>query len=258
MTLSGRATLWSTIMASQQTIPLSTLSRSDIEALESLASRVLDHFEAKKSGACPAEDEDCMSFEIMEVKTKTDPNEAGDKRAALYARPVYTQLTLEDVQAVLAKYDNLGRVTSFRDIPGGLSNSNYRVDTDNGPVLLKVCEEKTVEELHVQIRALEIIRKHALPAAYHILARDGQAVVHHNGSRIVLYDFLKVCSNLVIVRCLIPFCAQGSVPKKVTRSIMQEFGRVCGSAWPLQRILFAVIPSHWLISAFPSNVAQHR
>jgi len=100
-----------------ETIEFNSLPSQDKSAIHALASRVLQHFEDKAAGAvAPA------AAAQAEVKASVD-DEA--KRAALYARPAYSSLTPEDVQTVLSHYD-IGSFVSIKELPGGLSNSNFK------------------------------------------------------------------------------------------------------------------------------------
>ncbi len=88
--------------------------------------------------------------------------------------PLYTQLQSDQLSEILSHYD-LGQSLEFqvcsRHVPGsvhnyapplltylflvqrlngGIANSNYRIKTDKGTYLLKVCDEKDKESLQVR------------------------------------------------------------------------------------------------------------
>src|SRR3989338_7356407 len=101
-------------------------------------------------------------------------------------------------------YPSLGKCVGLSIISGGLANSNYCLETDAGRFLLKVCDEKSVEELLVQAQALEALRlldfkcpyvhPHGHRSRALIAASDPQHCVLQVESpsrlRIMVYDFL--------------------------------------------------------------------
>ena len=58
--------------------------------------------------------------------------------------------------------------------------------------LLKICDEKNLEELHQQITLLEHLKKYAYPTVYPILQKNGDALHHVNEKkRVMIYPFLN-------------------------------------------------------------------
>jgi hypothetical protein len=68
-------------------------------------------------------------------------------RAFVYI-PAYSAVSNEDVAQFLSHY-NLGKLVKATELKGGLSNSNYRLETTAGTYLLKICDEKNIDELKV-------------------------------------------------------------------------------------------------------------
>lgn len=110
----------------------------------------------------------------------------------------FTKLSAEDVKRILLRYD-VGELKSFKQLSGGLSNANYRVDTDRCTFLLKVCDEKFPHELDYQVRVMRVLDQHGIPIARCLpLAgpSDDQHCVLHNfpiGSRersIICYEWI--------------------------------------------------------------------
>jgi Ser/Thr protein kinase RdoA (MazF antagonist) len=87
--------------------------------------------------------------------------------------PAYTQLDVAQAQVIFDTFrppaDSAAPrrfvVDGVKELLGGLSNSNYRIsvrDTRTGSTrlyLLKVCEEKSAEEVGHQVRALALIKR---------------------------------------------------------------------------------------------------
>jgi homoserine kinase type II len=57
---------------------------------------------------------------------------------------VYTQLSDADLDALLAEYD-LGRAVSLKGISEGVSNSNFKLETESGRFILTIFEARTEE-----------------------------------------------------------------------------------------------------------------
>lgn len=81
-------------------------------------------------------------------------------RDEMLSQPAYTKLTRQQVLGLLKHYCDIDmengtstestcKLIDFWELKGGLGNSNYAVKTSDGMRLLKICEEKTVEECQV-------------------------------------------------------------------------------------------------------------
>jgi homoserine kinase type II len=102
-------------------------------------------------------------------------------------------------------YPCLGTPRALRVISGGLANSNYQLATDRGVYLLKICDEKSYEELLVQAAVLEALRelgfrcpyvhphgeRQRLPAQRHRPTDCVLRVTEPAPLRMMVYDFLE-------------------------------------------------------------------
>lgn len=78
----------------------------------------------------------------------------------------YTSVDEEFATEVLAHYD-LGAFVSVNVlsgnhcwiIAGGLANTNCKLVTGTGTYLLKICDEKTTQQILVQLEALKVLKK---------------------------------------------------------------------------------------------------
>ena len=89
--------------------------------------------------------------------------------------PQYTTLTPEELNDIVAHYE-VGTPIDLEELLGGFGNSNYKLTTTEDKFLLKICDEKNLEELHQQITLLEHLKKHAYPTVYPILQKNGDAL----------------------------------------------------------------------------------
>lgn len=171
-------------------------------------------------------------------------------RAALYSLPAYTQLSASQMSLIFSSYalSPSECVASFRELRGGLSNSNFVVESSSGRrALCKVCDEKSLDEVHRQILALLLLRRHHLPIAYPIQRTDVEGspftvatgetrgdslpdpsryVLCLDGLKpIVLYDFLD-----------------GRPPRVATPSVMEQLGCAQAALHCVDGAAFSFLP----------------
>lgn len=101
----------------------------------------------------------------------------------------YTTLTSEELADIVAHY-TIGTPVQFEEISGGFGNSNFKLTTTDDTFLLKICDEKNLVELQMQIALLEHLRQHAYPTAYPILQKNGDALHVTPNYRVMIYPFL--------------------------------------------------------------------
>ena len=173
---------------------------------------------------------------------------AAASRAALYSLAAYTTLSASQAAAVLSCYAQSAAetVSSYVELSGGLSNSNYALRTSAGrSFLCKVCDEKGVDAVLRQVRALLLLRaRAALPIAFPVQRTDcaGKAddpaeyVLCMDGLKpIVLYDFLD-----------------GVPPARSSTAVMEALARAQAALHRVDGAAFAFLPP------FPMGVAAMR
>ena len=106
----------------------------------------------------------------------------------------YSTLSHDELDDIVRHYE-IGTSIDLEELPGGYGNSNFKLTTTDDKFLLKICDEKNLEELHQQITLLEHLQKHAYPTVYPILQKNGDAlhVFAKNVNKkkhIMLYPFL--------------------------------------------------------------------
>ena len=101
----------------------------------------------------------------------------------------YTNLSPEELADIVSHYA-IGTPVKFEEIPGGFGNSNFKLTTTDDTFLLKICDEKNLEELHKQIGLLEHLRQHAYPTVYPILQKNSDALNLTSNYRVMIYPFL--------------------------------------------------------------------
>ena len=158
-----------------------------------------------KSTSKPSKHTTTTTTTTTTTGTDTDINDNNTNlhETTLYEVGPYTQLDLQQIKDIIENNYNLGTVISYKVLKGGLSNSNYRIDTDTAPysILLKVCDNKTIDELRTQVQVLVILKQYHIPIAYpipqpkHISnhsidSPDRYIIELSNIKPIVLYDYI--------------------------------------------------------------------
>jgi homoserine kinase type II len=103
---------------------------------------------------------------------------------------VYTQVTAEDLDAFLRRYE-LGEALSFKGIAEGVSNSNYLLDTTRGRFILTLYERRIdVGELPWFLSLMTHLADAGLPVPRPIPDRSGTALQTLNTRPACLIEFL--------------------------------------------------------------------
>lgn len=102
----------------------------------------------------------------------------------------YTNLSSTELAHIVAQYP-IGISLKLEEIPGGFGNSNFKLTTTTGAFLLKICDEKDLTELNMQIALLQHLHQHAYPTVYPILTKDQKPLIHETFGSVMLYPFLQ-------------------------------------------------------------------
>ena len=102
----------------------------------------------------------------------------------------YTTLSPAEIDRIVSQYP-IGRPLKLEEIRGGFGNSNFKLVTTEGEFLLKVCDEKDLTELNMQISLLHHLHEHAYPTVYPILTKNQKSLIHETFGSVMLYPFLR-------------------------------------------------------------------
>ena len=182
-------------------------------------------------------------------------------RAAFYIS-AYTQLTEESVRIILTHYLSSPSESylSHKELKGGLSNSNYYIKTNEREFLLKVCDEKSYEELEKQIRALNLFRLHRLPIAYPILLASASRLLKEKFDSITgLLPSAFICElnqtekeKTGVKKPIICYdFLNGKPPMKNSVKVMREIGKGLGKLHSVP-----VDPFIPILPPFPMGITQ--
>ena len=103
---------------------------------------------------------------------------------------VYTEVSLSALDAFLVDYD-LGRVTAFKGIAGGVENTNYLLDTDRGRFILTLYEKRVADaDLPFFMGLLEHLGAKGFPCPQPVRRRDGAVLGRLENRAAALVTFL--------------------------------------------------------------------
>lgn len=105
---------------------------------------------------------------------------------------VYSEINLNEINEIL-KYYELGNAVSYLATITGISNSNFRVTLTSGKeVLLKVSNDKTIEQLENEQRILQVLEKYNYLHSLHpIQTIQGKPIYHHKNYFGVVFPFIN-------------------------------------------------------------------
>lgn len=104
---------------------------------------------------------------------------------------VYTQVSAEELSALLARYD-AGELESAKGIAEGVENSNYLVDTDRSRFILTLYEKRVdASDLPFFLALLDHLADKGLPVPRAIRDRSGVQVQQVAGRPACLIEFLS-------------------------------------------------------------------
>lgn len=103
---------------------------------------------------------------------------------------VYTQVSAEEIAALLTRYD-VGTLVSAKGIAEGVENSNYLIDTDRARFILTLYEKRVdAGDLPFFLALLDHLAARALPVPRAIADRNGVQLQQVAGRPACLIEFL--------------------------------------------------------------------
>ncbi|MFZ3139278.1 homoserine kinase [Polaromonas sp.] len=75
---------------------------------------------------------------------------------------VFTEVSFDEAAAFL-RFLNLGQLQNIKGAAGGIENTNYFVDTDQGPYVLTLFERLTFEQLPFYLHLMKHLAAHGIP-----------------------------------------------------------------------------------------------
>src|ERR1700710_1429806 len=119
---------------------------------------------------------------------------------------VYTEVSFEDLERLLAQYD-IGQPLSFKGIAEGIENSNFYLQTDRGAFILTLYEKRVAaEDLPFFLGLMEHLAKAGVHCPLPVKTKDGQSLVSLNRRHAAIVTFL---TGIALRRPDVAHCAAG-------------------------------------------------
>lgn len=105
---------------------------------------------------------------------------------------VYSNISLDEINDILSYYE-IGKAKKFKATITGISNSNFQVFLNNGnEVLLKISNDKTIEQLQNEQQVLLALEKHHYRYSIHPLKTiQGKSIYQHKDYYGVVFPFIN-------------------------------------------------------------------
>ncbi|OHB34531.1 MAG: homoserine kinase [Phenylobacterium sp. RIFCSPHIGHO2_01_FULL_70_10] len=103
---------------------------------------------------------------------------------------VYTDISDEELEALLARYD-LGAPLAFKGIAEGVENSNFLLETEGGRFILTVYEKRVnAADLPFFLGLMRWLADHDYPCATPMAGRDGELIQSVRGKPAAIVGFM--------------------------------------------------------------------
>ncbi len=89
------------------------------------------------------------------------------------------------------KNHHLGKLKSSSLLTNGYANENYRIETEKGIFLYRICKQQSIADIQNEINFLQILKKNKFPAAYPIARTDNGYICKSGDYPVIIYDFIK-------------------------------------------------------------------
>jgi homoserine kinase type II len=148
---------------------------------------------------------------------------------------VYTDLSDEELDALLARYD-LGRALAFKGIAEGVENSNFLLETEAGRFILTVYEKRVARaDLPFFMGVMETLAQAGLPCPRPIHARDGAVIQSVRGDKpCAIISFLQGVSakRPTAAQCRAAGAALARMHEALSGSALARPNALGRAAWP--------------------------
>jgi homoserine kinase type II len=108
---------------------------------------------------------------------------------------VFTEVSFDEAAAFL-RFLNLGRLHAIKGAAGGIENTNYFVDTDQGQYVLTLFERLTFEQLPYYLHLMKHLATRGIPVPDPVVDAEGELVHRLKGKPAAVVNKLRGHSEL--------------------------------------------------------------
>ena len=109
----------------------------------------------------------------------------------------YSILNKVDAFEILVPY-SISEIRSFEILGGGSENTNYKIDSEIGIIVLTICEQKTIEEAQNLTRLLDYLKQHNFSTSELVHTTHNKSLSMFNNKPVMVKRFIegKIMSSL--------------------------------------------------------------
>ncbi|RLD84738.1 MAG: hypothetical protein DRJ10_00340 [Bacteroidetes bacterium] len=86
---------------------------------------------------------------------------------------------------------NLGKLKTYNLLTNGFANENYRIETEKGVFLYRICKQQSLIGVSNEINFLQILKKAKFPVAYPLQRNDAKYIGQIKKSPVIIYEFIE-------------------------------------------------------------------
>ena len=143
-----------------------------------------------------------------------------------------------EIKQTLKSY-KIGKLINFQLLTNGFSNENYRIETEKGLFLYRICKQQSIAEIQTELRFLQMLKNEAFPAAFPIQKSDSSFISEQNNYPVVIYHFIKgeipkltvetvkeiakANAKLNVLKFPVAFLPKNSINMQAARKLINQF-----------------------------------
>lgn len=102
---------------------------------------------------------------------------------------VYTKVEQNELIELLNNF-NIGELKSYAGITAGITNTNYKITTDQGDFVLTILEHLSIEELEPFTKLTEFLTQHNFPCPQLMRDQENRCIYQYTDKPAILMSFL--------------------------------------------------------------------
>lgn len=109
----------------------------------------------------------------------------------------YSILNKVDLLKILKPY-SISEIRTYEILAGGSENTNYKIDSEIGIIVLTICEQKTIEEAQNLTRLLDYLKKHNFSTSLLVHTTQNKSLSIFNNKPVMVKKFIagKIMTSL--------------------------------------------------------------
>ena len=94
------------------------------------------------------------------------------------------------IRQILSGYDT-GKVQNIKRLTSGFANLNYLAETEKGKFVVRICRQRSAEELLPEIRLATVLQRHGIPTPQPLPTRSGEPVLSSPAGPVILFPYIE-------------------------------------------------------------------